>query len=285
MHKKSQKSQSFIIVCAFLLGLNLGLWLSRNAKIVRRELRCHHMVYLTNKNRLGRLQEEVERNRAFLLVAVFVNTQDDEKTGNVYNDFNAETDINYIFFTAKTTISSYGRQVIYLKDLDGSAETEVIYLQMFRHICQQFDGTFNWVLFTESSFFVNIDSLRFLRNLNHSNELLLIPEVTRNTGITNYKYDGQTKGSRIGMNGSDGIKIDNFTKERKEYRISNMDIFHPGTIMSRSLKNKLSSLTELCVQQTHNFQECFLDSISISWLNDSTVITVFFTRTNLSSLS
>ena len=285
MQKKSQKSQSFIIVCAFLLGLNLGLWLSRNAKIVRHELRCHHMAYLTNKNRLGRLQEELQRNRAFLLVAVFVNTQDNEKTGNVYNDFNAETDINYIFFATKTTLSSYGRQVIYLKDLDGSTETEVIYLQMFRHISQQFDSKFNWVLFTESSFFVNIESLSFLRNLNHSNELLLIPEVTRNSGVTDYKYDGQTNGSRIGMNGSHGINIDHFAKERKEYRIPNMGIFHPGTIMSRSLKNKLSTLTELCVQKTHNFQECFLNSISISWLNDFTVITVFFTRTNLSSLS
>ena len=271
MQKKSQKSQSFIIVCAFLLGLNLGLWLSRNAKIVRHELRCHHMVYLTNKNRLGRLQEELQRNRAFLLVAVFVNTQDNEKTGNVYNDFNAETDINYIFFATKTTLSSYGRQVIYLKDLDGSTETEVIYLQMFRHISQQFDSKFNWVLFTESSFFVNIESLSFLRNLNHSNELLLIPEVTRNSGVTDYKYDGQTNGSRIGMNGSHGINIDHFAKERKEYRIPNMGIFHPGIIMSRSLKNKLSTLTELCVQKTHNFQECFLNSISISWLNDFSI--------------
>jgi hypothetical protein len=236
------------------------------------------MVHSSGKSRLGKFEEEVQSNTAFLLVAVFVDTLDAEETGNLYGDFRIETNIKYIFFTTKTTISSHYRQVVHLKDFDASAQTEVIYLKMFQHVYQHFEKSFDWLVFTESTFFVNIDTLRFLKNMNCSNEFLFIPEVTRKSGDGYIRQNNRTRTDKRGYH---RIKTDIFSRVMKENRRSNMNIFHifhPGTILSRSLVTKLSSLTEKCVQQkTNGFRECFKTKISISWLNNTMVIIAFST--------
>ncbi len=280
MYRNGHKRQTLTIVCAFLLGLNLGFWLSKNARIVRHVLRCHHRVYLVGKSRPQALDQEVERNTAFLLVGVFVNTEVHErKTGNLYNDFGAEANIKYIFFASKTNTSLYNKQVAYLEGLDAS--TEILYLRMFSHVCRQYGDKFEWFMFTESSFFVNIDTVEFLRNLNYSKEHLFLPEGS----ASDYRYDGRNNGSRIDIAGSNRTKIDHTSGETQEYFVSNIDIvdiFHPGIIMSRSLLQKLSRLTQPCANKRNGFRECFENRVTISWPNDLTVINVSFTENNFS---
>lgn len=269
-----RKRQTLILVVAFLLGLSLGFWLSRNARIVDHVVRCRHMVYLAGRTRPQTLEQEVENDTEFLLVGVFINTE--EKTGILYNDFSAETNIRFIFFTTESTNSLHNRQVIYL-GLDAS--TEVIYLRMFRHVCQHYDTQFNWFMFTESSFFVNIDKLRFLRNLNDSKEYLFLPEIPTDSRVDDYGYDGQKNGSRIDIRGNSRIQMDHPSGKPKEYRMSNMDIvrmFQPGTILSRLFLQKLSSLTAACVSKKTVDRECFQRRVTISWFNDVTVIKKLF---------
>jgi hypothetical protein len=134
-------------------------------------------------------------------------------------------------------------------------------------------------MFTESSFFVNIDKLRFLRNLNDSKEYLFLPEIPTDSRVDDYGYDGQKNGSRIDIRGNSRIQMDHPSGKPKEYRMSNMDIvrmFQPGTILSRLFLQKLSSLTAACVSKKTVDRECFQRRVTISWFNDVTVIKKLF---------
>ena len=279
MKNSSKKIQPLVLICTFLLGLGVGSWLTAKGRIVRHVLRCQHTVYSVgdSRERPQTLEQEVERNSGLLLVGVLVNTKEHEnKTDIIYDDFSPGTNIKFIYFTTKRTISLQSTFVT-LKGLNASTEPDSVkYLRMFIHVSQQYGNKFNWFMFTENSYFVNMDKLGFLKNLHHSREFLFLPQVTRKSGRNDYRYEGQNRDIR----GFERTKLDNSSGEAWEYQKSNTDIIHvihPGMILSRPLLQRISHLTESCLNKRRGLAECFRKRVSISWINDFEVFEILST--------
>ena len=172
--EKSQKARvmkrnlkSLFFISTFLLALVLGCWINTKARTFRHIFTCRQDGYLVGEKleRPRTLEHEVERNSALLLVGVLVNTKEDEKNADIiYNDFHQETNIKLALFTTKRTIS---RQVAYLEGVNKTEPNNVAYLRTLVHVSQQYGNKFNWFLFTESNYFVNIDKLTFLKKLQY----------------------------------------------------------------------------------------------------------------------
>ena len=258
--KRNRKSLLFI--STFLLALVLGRWINTKGRTFRHIFTCRQDRYLVRENleRPGTLEHEVERNSALLLVGVLVNTKEDEKNADIiYSDFHPETNIKLALFTTKRTISLHSRQVAYLECVNTTEPNNVAYLRMLVHVSQQYGNKFNWFLFTESNYFVNIDKLTFLKKLQYSNEFVFLPQVPRKSGVNDYGHE---------LNRAE--LLDSLA-QRVEYQKSNMDIVHviqPGMILSRPLLQKISSLTESCMNQGRVLPQCLQKSFSISWIHD-----------------
>ena len=250
--KRSRKT--FFHICTFLLGLGLGYWLHAKTRTVSHLAKCHDTVYLVsdNRKRPQTLEQEVERNSGLLLVGVLVNTKEDENI--IYDDFSTETNIKFTFFTTSKNISLNNRRIIYLGGFNASTEpNSVKYLRMFIHVSQQYGNKFNWFMFTENSYFVNMDKLKFLKNLHHSEpeEFLFLPQ---------YRYEPQDSSDK--------------SKDSE-------DIVHaiqPGMILSRLLLQRISNVTESCLNKRHGLRECLQKTVSISWITDFQVFEILFTR-------
>ena len=267
MKNSSKKRQTFVLLCTFLLGLGLGHWLTTKAAIVHHGLKCQHTVYLgaNTRYRPQTLKEEVETNSRLLLVAVLVNTKKDPKSRDtIYNDFSTEANIKFLFFATKSNISLKSTLVV-LEGLDASTEPKVKYLRMLIHVSQQYGNKFNWFLFTESNYFVNVDKLTFLKKLQYSKEFVFLPQVPRKSGVNDHGHE---------LNRPE--LLDSLA-QRVEYQKSNIDIVHviqPGMILSRPLLQKISSLTESCMNQGRVLPQCLQKSFSISWIHDFEVAIV-----------
>ena len=268
MNTNNHQKTKFTAVVAFLLGLNLGLWLNRDARIVSHSLKCKHLTVI--KERPKTLKQEIECNKEFLLVAVYINTH----KNIVFNDFGEYTRTKFIFFTTSKTIALNERTVVRLENLDATS-TDVIYLRMLRHVSQQYGNKFDWFILTESSFFVNIDKLIFLRNLNNSEKFLFVPEMKK-AGISNeYEYNIERmnlKGkltSDIRNRESNQTSIKDSVNDTGNYSILTaglIDIIQPGIIFSRPLVQELANLTDMC-ENIKNFRQCLKNRIKISWFN------------------
>lgn len=266
--KNRSNRDTLVFIFAFLLGLGLGCLFNAKARIVRHVLNCKHFVYFVgdSRERPQTLEQEVERKSQFLLVGVFVNTKEDvHQTDILYNDFSPETNIKFIFFTAKRTMSLHNIFVA-LEGLNASTEPKLKYLRMFHHVSQHYGDKFSWFMFTESNYFVNMDKLGFLKHLQHSNtkEFLFMPHVERKSSINNFGH----------------VLLDSFTKN-KEYTDQNSqtDIVHviqPGMIFSRPLLQRISSLTESCMNRKRGLRNC-LHGAAMFLMTDSEVFEIVST--------
>ena len=258
--KRNRKSLLFIFT--FLLALFLGRWINTKARTFGHIFTCRQDRYLVGGNleRPRTLEHEIERNSAFLLVGVLVNTKEDEENADIiYNDFHQETNIKLALFTTKRTISLHSRQVTYLEGVNTTELNSVAYLRMLIHVSQQYGNKFNWFLFTESNYFVNIDKLTFLKKLQYSNEFVFLPEEHRKSGLNDYGHE------------LNRIELLDSLAQRVEYQKSNMDIVHviqPGMILSRPLLQRMSSLAESCMNQGRILLQCLQTSFSIFWIHD-----------------
>ena len=258
----TRNRKSLLFISTFLLALVLGRWINTKARTFRHIFTCRQERYLVRGNleRPGTLEHEVERNSALLLVGVLVNTKEDEKNADIiYSDFHPETNIKLALFTTKRTISLHSRQVAYLECVNTTEPNNVAYLRMLVHVSQQYGNKFNWFLFTESNYFVNIDKLTFLKKLQYSNEFVFLPQVPRKSGVNDYGHE---------LNRAE--LLDSLA-QRVEYQKSNMDIVHviqPGMILGRPLLQKISSLIESCMNQGRVLPQCLQESFSISWIHD-----------------
>ena len=267
MRNRSGK-ENFVLVFAFLLGLGLGCWLNAKARIVWHVLKCTHFVYFVgdSRERPHTLEYEVGKSSQLLLVGVFVDKKEvGKKTGILYNDFSPETNIKFIFFTTNKTMSLHNMFVA-LDGLDGSKEPKLKYLQMLNYFNQHYGDKFNWFLFTESKYFVNMDKLGFLKYLHYSKtkEFLFLPQIKRKSGINDYG----------------DVLLDSFTK-KTEYQKSKKDIFHviqPGMILSRSLLKRVSSSTKSCMnKRQRGLRKCLQKIAAIFWMTDFEVLQIFLT--------